>query len=85
MTPAESPLAPRGVWRAACLGPNGEVQLVAVNSKHCEVRRINVPPGDNPIPFSEDLWALLDQVDPLPPNHHHLKQIAILAFGLLAG
>ena len=65
-----SPLVPRGVYRARCLGPNGETILFAVKHDHRMIARelggaVHVPIGDNPLPANDDLWELLNRLDPV--------------------
>ena len=68
---APGDLLDRGVYRAPCLSPRGEIILYAVDHSHChldyELGGVRyVPLGDNPIPIDHELWDLLNRVDPLP-------------------
>lgn len=56
----------RGVYVAQWLGPNGEFILIAITSKHVKLREVVVPACANHVKAGEDLWAELDDVDPVP-------------------
>lgn len=64
-------LAPRGVHIARCLNEHGGLIMFAVNHKHCLLPRSlgsvrEIAPGENPLPVHEEMWDLLNQLDPLP-------------------
>jgi hypothetical protein len=71
MTLDDFPLLERGVYRAPCLGPDGETILYAVRANHRLIGRDYggvryVPVGGNPLAVSRELWNLLANLDPEP-------------------
>lgn len=62
-------LLERGVWKAPWQGSNGEVVLLAVTSQRCliSVDPITVPLGSDHIAAADQLWDMLDELDPLTP------------------
>lgn len=60
-------LLDRGVYKAPWMGPNGEIVLLAVTSKHCLVSLspIVIPAGSNHVQAVDELWDMLDAIDPL--------------------
>lgn len=65
-----TPLVPRGVYRARCLNPDGCMILFAVDHNHRHLPRElggirYVMPGENPLSVNEEMWQLLDQMDPI--------------------
>ena len=78
------PLLDRGVYRSACLGPNRETILFAVDRNHCHLPReiggvIYVLPGDNPIPAREYLKELLNRIDPVSVVKQVAAVVAVIA------
>lgn len=68
-------LQPRGVYRALCLSPQGEMILYAVTHLHRLLDNpscVYVPKGDNPFPIEEQLWDRLNQVDPVQNGQESL-------------
>jgi hypothetical protein len=69
---AHDDLAPRGVYRSRVLDEQGNTVLVAVDSRHRRVPQAkggirSVMPGDNPLTVAEEMWDLLNELDPVPP------------------
>lgn len=56
----------RGVWVAPWMGENGETILVAVHRNNRLIDQRVLKFGDDHVQASEDLWALLDRIDPMP-------------------
>ena len=82
MNYSELPYLERGVYRAPCLGPDGEITIIAVDSRH---RRL--PEGlafatspQEAERIAEAFWRMLAIADPAPPSSFHtlpsLDQIA---------
>ena len=64
------PLQERGVYYATCLSPEGFPILYAVDRhhRHLSIEQggvVTLFPGDNPFQVNQQLWDLLNQVDPL--------------------
>ena len=61
-------LLPRGVYRAPVLGPDRETIIYAVTHDHRllrEPRSVLIPVGDNPFEAMDQLWARLNEADPV--------------------
>ena len=57
----------RGVWMAPWVGPNGETILVAVTrERKLAGDPVLVPLGGNHVNAGDELWARLDEDDPMP-------------------
>lgn len=56
----------RGVWIAPWLGENGGMILVAVTRYGRRAAERTVAFGEDSLAASDELWGLLDQVDPVP-------------------
>ena len=64
MTEHVYPLLGRGVYRAPCLGPNGETILLAVDYRGCLIPEGRVLIGEADVAATKAaLWNLLDTVD----------------------
>lgn len=73
MTAEPIPLLERGVYRAPCLSPTGNTILYAVDHRHRHLRIEDggvreVPVGDNPFSVYDELWDVLNHLDPLPTS-----------------
>lgn len=71
-------LLERGVYRAPCLGPHGETILYAVDHLHQHLPQESggvryLRPDDNPFTVRDDLWAVLNQIDPVPPAQEYSR------------
>lgn len=56
----------RGVWNAPWTGPNGELVLIALESRGRLIDGpVAVPRGVDHVTVADTLWELLDTVDPL--------------------
>jgi hypothetical protein len=65
-------LLERGVYRAPCLDPDGCVIVYAVDHNHCHLRYEDggvrsVPLGDNPLAVADEVWDVLNRLDPIIP------------------
>lgn len=62
-------LVPRGVHRAPCLSPDGDVMIYAVDHRHRLLRDslTFVRSGDNPFAANHALWDRLEIEDPVAP------------------
>lgn len=60
-------LLERGVWKAPWMGPHGEIVLLPVTSRHSlvTVSPITIPLGSDHIAACDQLWEMLDALDPL--------------------
>jgi hypothetical protein len=61
------PLLDRGVRQAPWFGPDGELVLLAITSKHAKWKEVIVPHGASRVEAGEALEAELDLYDPPPP------------------
>ena len=66
--PLPFPLVDRGVYRAPCYGPEGQIILYAVDHNHRLLPNgwAWVAPGDNPFTAGKALRDRLDEEDPQP-------------------
>lgn len=65
-------LLDRGVWMAPWSGPSGEPVLLVVTGEH----KLLVPPeivrrAEDAIMKCDEMWDLLDRLDPLPVPQAH--------------
>ena len=58
--------AVRGVWVSQWRGPNGETILVAVTRDGRRIAERVLGPGDGHVQAADELWELLDRLDPMP-------------------
>lgn len=57
---------PRGVYQAPWIGPDGEVVLIAITRQHkLAAGPVTVPHGASRVGAADELWAVLDRVDPM--------------------
>jgi hypothetical protein len=61
---AKNGILGRGVFQAPWLGPNGEMVLVSINSRHEKHEELTVTHGANRIDVGEAMEARLDAADP---------------------
>lgn len=63
-------LVPRGVHRAPCLSPDGDVMIYAVDHRHRLLRDslTCIRPGENPFIANHRLWDRLEHEDRVPPS-----------------
>jgi hypothetical protein len=63
-----TPSSARGVWQADFFGPDGELVLVATDSRSRLVAPpLVVPHGANRMQAADGLLETLDAADPVPP------------------
>ena len=56
----------RGVWLAPWRGPNGEMILVAVTRDGRRIDERVLRPQDGHVQAADELWEMLERVDPMP-------------------
>lgn len=56
----------RGVWILPFKGPNGEMILVALDRQERRLAERLVAFGQNGVQAAEDLWVVVDRLDPAP-------------------
>ena len=58
----------RGVYLAPWLTMSGGLVMVSITSKHQQIKRHELQPGENPYDTLEMMWAELNTLDPISPS-----------------